>query len=195
MTHRSYRQGGAIDAAGFRDIDGSRWVVYKIDGNSLGGGGMCGNADFSHGTPIMLQQVSPKDSTTPVGDPQPILDRSYWDGPLIEAPSLIRTSEGIYVLFFSSNCYNGPLYDVSYATSATGVRGPYQKSSKPLLVTGSEGGRLQSPGGVTVGAAGRRLVFHSDRKPSDASVRQMWTAELVCDKATLETSGDYCAIA
>ena len=28
-------QGGAIDASGFTDVDGSRWVVYKIDGNSL----------------------------------------------------------------------------------------------------------------------------------------------------------------
>jgi len=28
-------QGGAIDASGFTDVDGSRWIVYKIDGNSL----------------------------------------------------------------------------------------------------------------------------------------------------------------
>jgi len=28
-------QGGAIDASGFTDADGSRWIVYKIDGNSL----------------------------------------------------------------------------------------------------------------------------------------------------------------
>jgi beta-xylosidase len=27
--------GGAIDASGFRDVDGTRWIVYKIDGNSL----------------------------------------------------------------------------------------------------------------------------------------------------------------
>jgi len=27
--------GGAIDASGFRDVDGTRWLVYKIDGNSL----------------------------------------------------------------------------------------------------------------------------------------------------------------
>lgn len=29
------QEGGAIDASGFRDVDGSRWVVYKVDGNSL----------------------------------------------------------------------------------------------------------------------------------------------------------------
>lgn len=183
-------QGGAIDPAGFRDADGSRWVVYKIDANSLGGGGMCGNGDFSHGTPIMLQQVSPNDGTTTVGNPQPILDHSYWDGPVIEAPSIFRTGDGTYFLFFSSNCYNGPYYDVSYATSISGVWGPYQKSTKPLLVTGYGDGQLRSPGGATVGPGGKKLVFHSDAKPSDASTRQMWTAELVRDKTTIEISGD-----
>lgn len=34
--------GGAIDAAGFND-NGQRYVVYKVDGNSLGNGGACMN--------------------------------------------------------------------------------------------------------------------------------------------------------
>jgi hypothetical protein len=51
--------GGAIDPNGFYDqASNTRWVVYKVDGNSLGGGGgPCGNADGKHSTPIMLQQV------------------------------------------------------------------------------------------------------------------------------------------
>lgn len=28
--------GGAIDAAGYVDSDGSRYIVYKVDGNSIG---------------------------------------------------------------------------------------------------------------------------------------------------------------
>ena len=35
-------QGGAIDASGFSD-NGNRYIVYKIDGNSIGHGGSCGN--------------------------------------------------------------------------------------------------------------------------------------------------------
>ena len=35
-------QGGAIDASGYND-NGSRYIVYKIDGNSIGNGGACGN--------------------------------------------------------------------------------------------------------------------------------------------------------
>ena len=125
----------------------------------------------------MLQQVSADDGITLIGDPQQILDRGEYDGPLVEAPSLLRTSDGVYVLFFSSNCFNGYLYDTSYATSAN-LHGPYEKSSAPLLVTGDEGNKLQSPGGLDVGPAGIHVVFHSDKQPGDARVRQMWTGQL-----------------
>lgn len=35
-------RGGAIDAAGYEE-NGQRYVVYKVDGNSIGNGGDCGN--------------------------------------------------------------------------------------------------------------------------------------------------------
>lgn len=52
-------QGGAIDASGFLDSSGQRYVVYKVDGNSIGSGGDCGNdvAPFVP-TPIILQPVN-----------------------------------------------------------------------------------------------------------------------------------------
>ena len=126
----------------------------------------------------MLQQVSPANGVEFIGDPIVILDHGPFDGPLVEAPSLMRTSEGVYVLFFSSNCYNSELYDSSYATSTTGVRGPYTKSTAPLLVTGDDGNQLKSPGGLDVGPAGVNIVFHSDLNAGDSSVRQMGTGQL-----------------
>ena len=139
-------QGGAIDPSGyFDDATKTRWVVYKVDGNSIGHGGSCGNTvDPIVSTPIMLQQVQ-LDGYTKIGNPTQILDRGQYDGPLIEAPNLIKASDGTYVLFFSSNCYSTPLYDVSYATSRS-LSGPYTKSSSPLLVTGNFG--LTAPGGT-----------------------------------------------
>jgi beta-xylosidase len=48
-------QGGAIDPSGFTDADGTYYVVYKIDGNSIGHGGSCGNTvDPIVPTPHML---------------------------------------------------------------------------------------------------------------------------------------------
>ena len=121
----------------------------------------------------MLQAVE-ADGVTPSGDATQILDRDAADGPLVEAPDLILV-DGTYYLFFSSNCYNGPDYDTSYAT-ASAVGGPYTKASSPLLVSGGDGGALNSPGGATAGPDGTQMVFHSDSVADDASVRQMWTA-------------------
>ena len=143
-------------------------------------------------TPILLQEVSATDGTTPVGDPVQILDRGDADGPLVEAPSLVRvadpTSAGgwLYILFFSSNCYAGPLYDTSYAVSTNGTKNggkDYVKAGKPLLVTGSadgSGGKLFSPGGLDVGPLGKNVLFHADKEQS-ADVRPMWAGQINID--------------
>ncbi|KAL3421215.1 glycosyl hydrolase family 43 protein [Phlyctema vagabunda] len=152
-------QGGAIDPAGFIDADGSVYVVYKVDGNAIGNGGSCGNTvEPIVPTPLMLQPLA-SDGTTRVGDPVQVLDRGDADGPLIEAPSLVRTAAGLYILFFSSNCYATTLYDVSYAT-ADSVTGPYTKSAAPLLVTGDYG--LEAPGGASVLRDASAIVFHAN---------------------------------
>jgi hypothetical protein len=111
------------------------------------------------GTPIMLQEVS-EDGLSLVGGPVQILDRGASDGPLVEAPSLHVSEEGVYFLFFASGCFSSPTYATSYATSTSGVRGPYRKAGRPLLVTG-DAGDLVGPGGLDVMPEGGGLVgFH-----------------------------------
>lgn len=150
--------GGAIDPDGFHDLStNKRYVTYKVDGNSIGHGGVCGNSiEPVVPTPIMLQEVG-RDGISLIGGAVQILDRDDIDGPLIEAPSLHRSSEGIYFLFFSSNCFTTPKYDVSYAT-ATNIYGPYTKSSRPLLVTSDAD--LTGPGGLDIIKDGDLIVFH-----------------------------------
>jgi beta-xylosidase len=157
--------GGAIDPDGFLDEStGRRWITYKVDGNSLGHGGSCMNSiQPLMSTPIMLQEVG-EDGITLIGDAMQIVDRDAYDGPLIEAPSLYRSHEGIYFLFFSSNCFTGPLYDTSYAT-ASNITGPYTKSARPLFITG-DGPNLIGPGGMDIIKGGGMIVFHSHLLPS-----------------------------
>ncbi|EED13769.1 endo xylanase, putative [Talaromyces stipitatus ATCC 10500] len=159
-------QGGAIDANGFIDSDGTIYVVYKVDGNSLDGDGT------THSTPIMLQKLE-SDGTTPTGDPVQLIDRSDLDGPLIEAPSLLL-SNGIFYLSFSSNWYNTEYYDTSYAY-ATSITGPWTKQSAPyapLLVTGtgtSNDGSLSAPGGADFSTDGTKILFHANLNGQDIS--------------------------
>lgn len=151
--------GGSIDAAAFRDTDGQLYVLWKVDGNSVGSGGVCGNTNSpQRPTPIMLVAVE-ADGITPKGNAIQLLDRSESDGPLIEAPNLVRTSDGGYALFFSSNCYTTPGYDVAYATSKT-LLGPYVKAPNPLIMTGTQG--FAAPGGASIAADGQHMVFHAN---------------------------------
>jgi hypothetical protein len=158
-------EGGAIDAAGFRDgSDGSRWVVYKVDGSAKGPGGPCGNGDPpGWPTPLRLQRVDAADGVTLIGEATTILDRDpELDGPLVEAPSLVRAGPGGggFVLFYSSHCFNSPDYDVKYAT-AERIQGPYTRKGQLI---GKEAGDfgLEAPGGATGVMGGLGMVFHAN---------------------------------
>jgi len=152
------KQGGAIDPSGFLDQKtGKRYIVYKVDGNSIGHGGECGNTFLPIiPTPIMLQELSPTDGHVTIGTAKPLITNDLADGPYVEAPSLTYL-DGKYVLFFSSQCYAMPKYDVSYAISDS-LTGPYLKYG-PLLVTGSLG--LTAPGGLDIAVNGDHAVFHA----------------------------------
>jgi beta-xylosidase len=152
--------GGAIDPAGFLDTrTGRRYVAYKVDGNSIGHGGACGNTvEPKVPTPIMLQEVSAADGVTKIGAAVKILDHQTQDGPLVEAPNIVLTREGLYVLFFSAWCYDSPQYNVNYAI-ARSVEGPYVRG-EPLLTTGKF--NLTAPGGATSTETGQKMLFHAD---------------------------------
>jgi len=151
--------GGAIDPAGFSDPSThKRYIIYKIDGNSLGHGGSCSNDVLPIvSTPLMLQEVDSIDGLTFIGEPTRLLDRDALDGPLVEAPAMHRTSEGVYFLFYSANCYTSSLYHTGYAT-AMNVTGPYTKAARPLFMTGDYEG-LSGPGGMDI-LADAHIAFH-----------------------------------
>ena len=149
---------------------GQRYVVYKVDGNSIGNGGTCGNTvPPIVPTPIILQAVAP-DGVTPQGPNITILDNAgLSDDGVVEAPSLVKSAEGEYVLFFSSGCYANSTYTVNYAVSNK-IVGPYERRG-PLLQTGDDG--LYAPGGADVLWDARHIVFHADLGTT-ADVRQMY---------------------
>ena len=75
--------------------------MYKVDRNSLGGGGLCVNGNRALRTPVVLQEVDPTDGVTTMGDAEEILDRDPEgaDGLLVEAPSLVYAERGgVYVV-------------------------------------------------------------------------------------------------
>lgn len=144
-------EGGAIDPTTFVDDDGSRYLVWKNDGNSRG-----------LDTWLQVARLS-EDGMTLVGETTRLLKQDQaWEGALIEAPTLVKR-DGRYVLFYSANDYGGDKYAIGYAT-ADALRGPYTKAAGPWLSTTLAGGRYLGPGGQDVVRASDGsdvLVFHS----------------------------------
>ncbi|KAF2228153.1 glycosyl hydrolase, partial [Elsinoe ampelina] len=185
--------GGAIDPTPYieTEADGTStiYVIYKIDGNNRGHGGQCGNTvPPLQKTPIMLQKTK-SDGVTPEGDPVELLDRDSadHDGPLVEAPALVKSDEGTYFLFFSSGCTANDNYNVKYATSSS-VSGPYVRAKKPLLHTRMYD--LLSPGSCSLakGDDGKwRIAFHARVYTIYGGLRSMFTSGVRMNgtKATL----------
>ena len=130
-------QGGSIDAASFVDDDGTPYLLWKNDGNALGGK-----------TWLYIQQLAP-DGLSLIGEPVQLLERDQmWEGRLVEAPTLWK-HDGRYYLFYSANDYASPQYAIGYAVSDK-VFGPYAKPSRQPLLKTNLGEGLVGPGGQDI---------------------------------------------
>jgi beta-xylosidase len=150
--------GGSIDAAAFRDDDGTPYLLWKNDGNC------CGRPVH-----LYLQQVAP-DGLTLVGEPvELITNDKLWEGNLVEAPTLWK-HEGQYFLFYSANSYAGIDYAVGYAV-ADSITGPYVKpGDDPFLSTDFGVGAALGPGGqdIIVDADGETWMMYHSWDPSNS---------------------------
>ncbi len=111
---REPEQGGAIDPSCFVDTDGSRYLVWKNDGNSRG-----------LDTWLWVQRLS-ADGLSLVGTPTRLIKQDQaWEGNLVEAPTLWK-HDGRYYLFYSANAFVDCRYAIGYAVAAS-LLGPYVK--------------------------------------------------------------------
>lgn len=137
-------EGGSIDPSSFVDDDGTRYVLWKNDGNC------CASQTW-----IYIQRVS-DDGLTLQGEPARLITADQrWEGILVEAPTLWK-HDGKYYLFYSANDYASPKYAIGYA-AADAVLGPYQKPAGPLLKTTLAAG--------IVGPGGQDIVTDEDGEP------------------------------
>lgn len=113
---------GVIDATMFQDDDGSKWLFYKIDGNSVGAS-----------TPIYVRQLSADGLSFKRGSvaKQTITNSpSTWEGGVVEAPWVVKHDGRYYML------YSGNVYDARYRTGvarADRLTGPWEKKGAPIL--------------------------------------------------------------
>ena len=144
--------GGSIDAHPFRDRDGQLYVYWKADGNHIG-----------QRSRIWGAKLTP-DGRRLAGQPVDVglTDEDDWEQRVIEAPTMIRTPEGLVMLysggFFGWNDDQrlSP-YAMNWARCA-GPLGPCKDAGpKPILYSYSDprgSGCLSGPGHQSVFRAG-----------------------------------------
>jgi beta-xylosidase len=144
-------EGGAIDASTFLDDDGTRYLLWKNDGNC------CGLDTWLYIAPLS------EDGLSLAGESTRLLKQDQtWEGNLIEAPTMV-VEDGTYVLLYSANDYGSDAYAIGYGT-ADSPTGPFTKAEEPLMSTDGTDGRFIGPGGqdvVTAPDGSDRLMFHA----------------------------------
>ncbi|MEV4754883.1 glycoside hydrolase family 43 protein [Micromonospora sp. NPDC049559] len=162
--------GGAIDPSPYRDSDGSLWLVWKTDGNSIG-------AD----TWLESQRLT-DDGRHLVGPVHRLLKQTRaWEGPLVEAPFLWR-HDGRLFLFFSANAYDGRSYAEGYAVCATPAGDCQEAPENPILRTDAV---ASGPGhAAMIEYAGQTWLLYHAWQPGHENAapgRQLWLAPVTWD--------------
>ncbi|KAI1330902.1 glycoside hydrolase family 43 protein [Xylariaceae sp. FL0255] len=171
--------GGLIDPSGYDDGT-NRWLLYKVDGNSLGGATTCQGGTPSGSTyeptPIMIQQMA-RDALTLQGGSTTILDNqgAANDG-VTEAPSLYQIGDGSYVLFYSAHCYSSDDYDIEAAFSST-INGAY--GNRIVVLRSADNRGVYGPGGLDIDPNGHSVVFHGRTQANDPNgIRELYSADI-----------------
>jgi beta-xylosidase len=140
-------RGDSIDASPVQDGTGQWSLVWKGDG------------DCCESRAVIYSQRLDASGQHLVGDPVALVGTDQgWEGPWIEAPSLIEFA-GTWYLFYSGNGWDSAAYAIGYAVCDS-PQGPCTKpTNEPLL---SSNAHWSGPGGAEalVGRGGRpALIF------------------------------------
>ncbi|RIQ11052.1 glycoside hydrolase family 43 [Jiangella rhizosphaerae] len=177
-------EGGSIDASPFTDADGTRYLLWKNDGNAIG-------VD----TWIYAQPLS-EDGLSLAGEPVRLIKQDQpWEGSLVEAPFL-WLRDGRYYLFYSANAYDSAAYAVGYAV-CEGPLGPCTKpSAEPVLASTDD---AAGPGHcVLVEKDGRTWMVHHAWPPDSVGSalpgRTMWLTEVTWSDGVPVLDGPRAAV-
>ncbi|MFI5734741.1 family 43 glycosylhydrolase [Kribbella sp. NPDC051587] len=146
--------GGAIDPNTFVDRNGTRYLVWKNDGNAIG-----------KPSTLWLTKTT-NNGRTLVGSNTALLSSSG----IIEAPDIVQR-DSRYLLFFSTGGYNDCNYQTSYAT-ATSLTGPWSVAGRPLMTTQTFDDHVCGPGGADF--VGDKVFLHGWKNNS----RHLYVADV-----------------
>jgi beta-xylosidase len=157
------QEAGSIDAVPITDEHGTRYLVWKEDGNSR-----------KQPTPLWAQPLS-ADGATLTGEPREILrNEASWEAHLVEGPFLLRR-DGYFYLFYSADacCGRRCNYKLGVARART-LLGPYERNRANPILAGNETWKCPGHGSLVAESGGRTfLLYHAyDAKDFQYAGRQ-----------------------
>jgi GH43 family beta-xylosidase len=149
---------GAIDAAPFRDRDGSRWLLYKA---------------FGPGGGIMLQALT-RDDLRVRGRAHTLIEPdAQWEQGVTEGPALLHAG-GRYILLYSGgHCCRPPCSYAVGVARAPSLLGPYRKYGGNPILRGNDAWKCPGHGSVApAGATGMVFLHHAFRTEDATDLRR-----------------------
>jgi beta-xylosidase len=170
--------GGSIDPDPFRDTNGSLYLYWKNDGNSIG-----------KPTHIWAQKLS-ADGTRLVGTPHDTgeTNEHVWEGQVVEGPTMWK-HDGRYYLFYSGGNYQDDTYAVGYATCKTPLGPCTDAPQNPILKTRC---RAHGPGhNALIDVGGQTWIVYHAWRP-DHTARVLWIDKLAWRNGKPTVEGPTC---
>ena len=172
--------GGSIDPDPFRDSDGSLYLYWKNDGNSIG-----------KRTTIWVQRLS-HDGTQLLGKPRSTGETNdqVWEASVVEGPTMWK-HDGRYYLFYSGGNYGDDSYAVGYATCKTALGPCTDAPENPILHTAC---RAHGPGHNSLIEVGGQtwIVYHAWRPNHRGNARVLWIDRLAWKNGKPVVEGPTC---
>lgn len=150
------QEAGSIDAVAIADEKGTRYLVWKEDGNSR-----------KQPTPLWAQPLSP-DGTTLVGEPREILrNEAPWEAHLIEGPFIVRR-DGWFYLFYSADACCGRKCNYKLGVArARALLGPWERHPANPILAANDAWKCPGHGSLVSTPDGRTFLLYHAYDPKD----------------------------
>ncbi len=142
---------GSIDPVPTEDEHGTRYLLWKEDGNSR------------RLPTILWAQPLSDDGLKLVGERREILrNDAAWEGAVVEGPFIVKRDGWLYLFYSGSSCCGtGCRYALGVARSKS-LLGPWEKAPANPLLAGNDTWRCPGHGSIVQDEAGRYfLLYHA----------------------------------
>ncbi|HEY0552099.1 MAG TPA: family 43 glycosylhydrolase [Verrucomicrobiae bacterium] len=164
---------GSIDAFPVVDTDGTRYLIWKEDGNSR-----------KQPTPLWIQKLS-DDGLKLVGEMKELFrNDATWENNLVEGPAVIRRGDYWYLFYAANACCGRACSYGQGVARAKNLLGPWEKNPGNPLVLGNEKWKCPGHGTLVRDTAGRDwFLYHAYANDTFIYVGRQGVLDLVNWKA------------